>query len=127
LVDFRYVFVILGGNDIVDGCNPQTIFGNLVDISNELKNNGVEKVFIASIMEREPCYRRTRMTRARYNQVRKSLNKKLYSFFRSDYVDMGKKLRYPIHYASDHVHPGRKEGGLRILKSLIHRTFSKTL
>ncbi|XP_053383449.1 uncharacterized protein LOC128549814 [Mercenaria mercenaria] len=90
---FRFVFVNLGGNDINSSCNPQQIFENIVTIVKQLKNAGVEHVFVASIVERGSFLSWTGCNSNMFNKVRRSINCKLSVKFKEHYVDVGKKLR----------------------------------
>lgn len=119
--------MILGGNDIEDGCSTSGIFDRIMSLVRTLKANGVERIFVASIAERGVFLPRTGMTHKTFNQVRKAVNKKLSSSLGNDYVDLGKRIRYPQHYSSDLIHPGSTEGGMRNLKSVIHRTLTKAI
>ena len=86
LLYFRYVFIILGGNDIKDTCTPDGIFQELKRIANELKMCGVERVFVSSILERGKTHRNANISVKAFNSVRKSVNERLKKHFRSDYV-----------------------------------------
>jgi poly-D-alanine transfer protein DltD len=119
--------VNLGGNNIQASCNPTSIFEDIKNIVEELKENGVEKVFVSAIIERGKFPSWTGMNQTSFNKIRKSVNEKLKKYLKEDYVDTAKRLRYPRHYNSDQVHPGFSEGGMEILRSTIHRCFSKTL
>ena len=121
------MFINLGGNDISVACTPEQIFRELVDIINELYRSGVERVFIASIIARGKFPAWTGMTSTSFNRIRKSINGKLKHKYKNDYVDIGRKLRYPRHYDKDLVHPGNVEGGQKIFKYEVLNTFRKTL
>lgn len=121
------MFLILGGNDIVGGCNIDEILQALERTIKRLEAIGVERVFISSIVERGSFPVWTNMDKCTFNKIRRSLNTQLSKRYRENYVDMGKKLRFPRHYNKDLVHPGNREGGLKILRSTIHRCFMKTV
>ena len=117
----------LGGNDIAGSCNPNAIFLDLMEIVDGLYRSGVERVFVASIIARGQFPSWTRMTNATFNKIRKSVNTKLKRRLKKDFVDIGSRLKYPRHYDKDLVHPGKKEGGLNVLKYEVLKTFRKTM
>ena len=119
--------MILGGNDIVGGCSIETILQALDRTIQRLEANGVERVFISSIVERGSFPEWTNMDKSTFNRIRRSINKQLSTTYRGNYVDMGKKLRFPRHYNRDLIHPGGSEGGLSVLRATIHRCFMKTV
>ena len=119
--------MILGGNDIVGGCNIGEILQALETVVERLEVNGVERVFVSSIVERGSFPKWTNMDKRTFNKIRRSINTHLSVRYRGNYVDMGKKLKFPRHYNSDLIHPGSKEGGLKVVKSTIHRCFMRTV
>ena len=49
---FRYVFMILGGNDIEDGCATKYLVRSILSIVQDMKEAGIKRVFVSSIVER---------------------------------------------------------------------------
>jgi hypothetical protein len=118
--------MILGGNDIEDGCQPKDIVRSILSIVQDMKDAGIKRVFVSSIVERGSFLPRTRMNKLRFNQIRRSINKHLRKELKEDFKDIATDLKYPRHYNRDLIHPGWEENGLYVLKSYIHRTFMKT-
>ncbi|XP_053390121.1 uncharacterized protein LOC123534501 [Mercenaria mercenaria] len=123
----RYVFINLGGNDITAECDAQTIYLDIIDIVGKLYNSGVERVFVASIVERGKFPHWTGLNHKIFTVCRRYINKKLKKYLRNDFVQVGKRLMFPRHYDSDLVHPGFQEGGMNIFKHEILRAFKRTL
>ncbi|XP_060595448.1 uncharacterized protein LOC132749623 [Ruditapes philippinarum] len=123
----RYVFINLGGNDITAACDIQSIYINLINIAEELYNSGVERVFVASIIERGNFEQRTGLNSMMFNKIRRSLNNKLKKYFGHDFVQVGKRLRYPRHYDMDLVHPGCSEKGMTVFKHEVLKCFRRTI
>ncbi|XP_060564019.1 uncharacterized protein LOC132723342 [Ruditapes philippinarum] len=73
----RYVFINLGGNDITAACDIHSIYINLINIAEDLYNSGVERVFVASIIERGNFKQWTGLNSKMFNKIRRSLNNKL--------------------------------------------------
>ena len=117
----------VGGNDINTDCSVEEIVARLIRIVQRLKRNGVQRVFVASIVERGSFPKFTGLTSDQFNKIRKSVNAKLKIHFGEDYVNVEKKLKYPKHYNKDLVHPGFNEGGMKVLNCLIKASFMKTL
>ena len=126
-ITFRYVFIVLGGNDIRSTRTPDGIFTEIKRVVDKLKMSGVERVFVSSILERGKTHHTTKMTVKDLNKVRRSLNDRLGKEYGCNYVDTGKRLIYPRHYNKDLVHPGAKEGGLLKLRHAILTAFAKTI
>lgn len=122
---FRYVFLNVGGNDIRDTCEVDVILKNIVHIVDLLKKNGVQHVFVASIVERGMFLEWTGMNRSRFNKVRRAVNSKLRMKYGDQYVNVERKLKYPKHYDEDLIHPGYTEGGMRVLCYLIRHCINK--
>ena len=93
--------MILGGNDIAGGCSIENILQALDRTKQRLEANGVERVFISSIVERGCFPEWTNMDKSTVNRIRRSINKQLSTRFRGNNVNMGKKLRFPRHYNKD--------------------------
>jgi len=68
---FRYVFVVLGGNNIDKTTKPREIYMDLVAMADELKLCGVKRVFVCGIIERGQFPSWTDMTRTVFNKVRR--------------------------------------------------------
>ncbi|XP_053381462.1 uncharacterized protein LOC128549140 [Mercenaria mercenaria] len=122
----RYVFINLGGNDITDSCNPHDIYLNIINIVEELYNCGVERVFVASIVERGKFPKWTGLNHKFFNVYRRSVNKKLKKYFARDFVQIGKRLIYSRYYDLDLVHPGNRQGGMKLFKHEVLKAFKKT-
>jgi len=119
--------VILGGNSIDATTRPREIYEELKSMIAELKMSGVERVFVSGIIERGQFPPWTGMNRQTFNKVRRAVNELLKKHLKQDYVDMGKRIRYPTHYDRDGVHPGVKEGGMIKLRSAVIASFSSTI
>lgn len=124
---FRFVFVNLGGNSIHARCKPGDIYFDIIEIVERLYQAGVERVFVASIIERGRFPSWTGLNISSFNKVRRAVNKKLKHHLKADFVEVDKRLIYPRHYDQDLVHPGSKEGGLKVLQYTIINSFRKTL
>ncbi len=127
LYNFRYVFLVLGGNNITKECTPAAIFDDLKNVVLELKSCGVERVFVSAILPRGRFPAHTGMSEKTFNKIRKSVNDRIKKLKCCDYVDTGKRLQYPKHYDKDLVHPGAKEGWMLKLRHCVVTSFSKTL
>ena len=90
------MFLILGGNDIVGGCNIGEILQALETVVERLEVNGVERVFVSSIVERGSFPKWTNMDKRTFNKIRRSINTHLSVRYRGNYVDMGKKLKESV-------------------------------
>lgn len=117
----------LGGNSFHADCDPHTVYMDIIHIVNELYDAGVERVFVASIIERGKFPHWTGLHKFSFNKMRKSVNRKLKKHLRSDYVDIGKRLVFPRHYDEDKVHPGNKQGGLKLFKWSVVNSFRKAM
>ena len=113
------VFINLGGNDMRKPTDIDKLVEKLKDIVDELYYNGVSRIFVTSIIERGRFPKFTCLDKKTFDKIRRSVNKKLRAALGPDLVDVGKKIKYPRHYDSDLVHPGRDEGGLYLLKKLL--------
>jgi len=121
----RAVFLNVGGNDITSRCCTDTIFRDIVNIAEVLYANGVEKVFIASIVQRGKFKPWTGLDSDQFRMIRRSINKKLKSKYGECFVEVDKRLIFPRHYDSDLVHPGDKEGGMNVLMHAVMKCFKK--
>ncbi|XP_053402724.1 uncharacterized protein LOC128558010 [Mercenaria mercenaria] len=121
----KYVFLLLGGNDINRECEVIEIVNNIEHIVKRLKNNGVERVFVSSIAARGAFPAWTRLEKTRFDKVRRAINGKLFMVYKGDFVNLEKKLKFPKHYDKDLVHPGYSEGGMKVLGYIIKTCFSK--
>lgn len=119
------VFMVLGGNSIKDSCSIDEIFKEIQEMVETLLSSGVQTVFVASIVERGSFWASTGLTPAIFNKIRRSLNKKLRRYLGPDFIDLGKQLKYPRHYDADLIHPGVRQGGLRVLQLVIERCFQR--
>ena len=118
------VFMNLGGNDITESTDIQNLVKRLKNIVKELYENGITKVFVATVIERGSFPEWTGLTRPIFNKIRHALNKKLRTELGTDLVDVGKKIKYQRHYNNDLVHPGYHQGGMYLLDRLIVRCFN---
>ncbi|KAL4232948.1 hypothetical protein ACF0H5_007636 [Mactra antiquata] len=121
---FRYVFIILGGNDINTATTPATIAENLKTLVKEMKWCGIERVFFMSICQRGK-FRDRSMTEVVYRKMKTSVNDKMRHFLKSDYVNGDMHIKYPQHFSGDGVH--LNQSGLKKLKRVIFKTFKKTV
>ena len=112
------VFMNLGGNDITESTDIQILVKRLKNIVKELNENGITKVFVATVIERGSFPEWTGLTRPIFNRIRHALNKKLRTELGTDLVDVGKKIKYQRHYNNDLVHPGYHQGGMYLLDRL---------
>ena len=117
------VFMNLGGNGITESTDIQNLVKRLKNIVKELYENGITKVFVATVIERDYFPEWTGLTRSIFNKIRHALNKKLRTELGTDLVDVGKKIKYHRHYNNDLVHPGYHQGGMYLLDRLIVRCF----
>ena len=119
------VFMNLGGNDITESTDIQNLVKRLKNIVKELYENGITKVFVATVIERGSFPEWTGLTRPIFNKIRHALNEKLRTELGTDLVDVGKKIKYHRHYNNDLVHPRYHQGGMYLLG--IHDIWSKTI
>ena len=117
------VFMNLGGNDITESTDIQNLVKRLKDIVKELYENGITKVFVATVIEQSSFPEWTGLTRPIFSKIRHALNKKLRTELGTDLVDVRKKIKYHRHYNNDLVHPGYHQGGMYLLDRLIVRCF----
>ena len=117
------VFMNLGSNDITESTDIQNLVKRLKNIVKELYENGITKVFVATVIERGSFPEWTGLTRPIFNKIRHALNKKLRTEVATDLVDVGKKIKYHRHYNNDLVDPGYHQGGMYLLDRLIVRCF----
>ena len=106
------VFMNLGGNDLTESTDIQNLVKQLTNIVKELYENGITKVFVATVIERSSFPEWTGLTRPIFNKIRHALNKKLRTELGTDLVDVGKKIKYHRHYNIDLVHPEYHQGGI---------------
>ena len=79
LLNYRpdVVFLVLGGNDIRWDSNVDDIVKILTNIVNELYSAGVNKVYIGTIAARGSVPSFTSLNRAKFNKIRRGINRKL--------------------------------------------------
>lgn len=116
----KAVFIILGGNSITTKTTPNTIFEELKRAVELLKMHGTERVFVCGIVTRGN-FREYGMDKTTFDKMRKSINEKLKKFMKSDYVDLGRFVKYPTHYDNDKVHPS--QSGLLKIRSCVECAF----
>ena len=92
------VFMNLGGNNIKESTGIQNLVKQLKNIVKELYENGITKVFVATVIERGYFPELTGLTRSIFNKIRHALNKKLRTELGTDLVDVGKKIKYHRHW-----------------------------
>ena len=117
------VFMNLGGNNITESTDIQNLVKRLKNIVKELYENGITKVFVATVNEQASFPEWTSLTRLIFNKIRHALNKKLRTELGTDLVDVGKKIKYHRHYNDDLVHPGYHQGDMYLLHRLLVRCF----
>lgn len=117
------VFINLAGNEVNSGTSVELVVHRLNLIIEQLRSSGVQKIFVASIVERGSFWASTGMTRPKFNRIRRAINRKLRELLGSDFIDMGKKLRYPRHYDDDLIHPGARQGGMSVMHRMIKKCF----
>ena len=88
------VFMNLGGNDITKSTDIQNLVKRLKNIFKELYENGITKVFVATVIERGSFPEWTGLTRPVFIKIRHALNKKLRTELGTDLDDVGKKIKY---------------------------------
>lgn len=120
-------FLILGGNDVHYRSSVDAIVDRLKGVVTKLRSLGVRRVFVASIIERGSFWASTGLTKEKFNKTRRFINKKLSKLMGPDFIDVGKKIKFPRQYDDDLVHPGARQGGLFLLKKLIERCFDSYL
>ena len=84
------VFMNLGGNHITESRDIQNLVKRPKNIVKELYENGITKVFVATVIqvERGSFPEWTGLTRPIFNKIRHALNKKL----RTELGDLGYRL-----------------------------------
>jgi hypothetical protein len=82
--------------------------------------HGTERVFVCGIVTRGN-FREYGMDKTTFDKMRKSINEKLKKFMKSDYVDLGRFVKYPTHYDNDKVHPS--QSGLLKIRSCVECAF----
>ncbi|XP_060585339.1 uncharacterized protein LOC132741227 [Ruditapes philippinarum] len=123
----RYVFLNLGGNSFIADCNPHTVYLEIIDIVDKMYKAGVQRVFVASIIERGKFPHWTGLNRSIFNKMRNSVNSKLKKYYREDFIQIGKRLKFDRHYDDDKVYPGLQQGGLKLFKYCVLNALKKTL
>lgn len=123
LLSFRpdVVFLQLGGNDISDNCVPNEILKNITNCVNELRNSGVQRVFVGEILQRGDFRKAPGLDIIRFDRIRKVINKKLQKLFKDEFI-VFPKLKYPRDYLDDKVHLNDK--GLTTYHLKLRRLFS---
>ena len=108
------LFMNLGGNDITESTDIQNLVKRLKNIVKKLYENGITKVFVATVIERGSFPEWTGLTRPIFNKIRHALNKKLRTELDTDLVDVRKKIKYHRHHNNDLVHPGYLSPGRHV-------------
>ena len=129
LLEFQpdVVFMNVGGNDIRSTTSIEELVKQIKSLVAYLQSSGVRRVYVASIVERGSFPSFTGLSKSKFNKIRRSVNKKLQKHFGKDFIDVGGDLRYPRHYDRDMVHPGLREGGMQIFRTVIERCFDACL
>lgn len=121
------VFINLDGNDLSASSSVEAVVNRLKRIFDQLRQSGVRQIFVASIIERGSFWASTGLTRQKFNKIRRSINNKLRQLLGPDFIDMGKKMRYPRHYDEDLVHPGARQGGMAVMQRIIKECFDRCI
>lgn len=119
------MFLILGGNDINARTDPNSVYKRIMWVVDELYKNGVEGVFVASIIARGQFPSWTGLRFETFKKIRRAVNRKLKNTLNNRFVEVDKRLQYPRHYDQDMIHPGIREGGLKVLRHYVMKAFGK--
>lgn len=98
-------FVCLGGNDIRPDCNPSEIVQKILVVTDQMKESGVKKVFVAEISTRGDFRKVPGLDKQTFDNKRNSVNRKLKKIFKDRFVTF-KTIRFPTDYNDDLVHFG---------------------
>ncbi|KAL4223978.1 hypothetical protein ACF0H5_017437 [Mactra antiquata] len=80
----QYVFMNIRGNSFNDITTPHEVYMDIVRIVEELHAAGVQKIFIASIIERGHCTKFTGINSGSFNKMRNAVNGRLKKHFYGD-------------------------------------------
>ena len=96
------VFINLGGNSIMTTSKPSELAENLINIVNELKKDGVKKVYVAEITERGK-FKPKNLEKKCVDGQRKKINKILRAKYGNDFIVL-RDIKYDRDYSTDLVH-----------------------
>ena len=81
-------FVCLGGNDIRPDCHPSEIVQKILVVTDQMKESGVKKVFVAEISTRGDFRKVSGLDKQTFDNKRNSVNRKLKKSLKGKYKEI---------------------------------------
>ena len=98
-------FLNVGGNDLTTTSNPREVYGRILCLVDELKQAGVQLIYVAEILTRGDFKKcpDPKMNKVSFDLQRKKINTLLAKELKERFVKFS-DIRYPADYDADLVH-----------------------